>query len=87
MAMRKQATSSKKSLGYEIEMQFSKLRKAVQLDERNLTVEELFSLPKTVLIPPVPLRDRKDFRKKTKSQLLKEKEAQVNVLHSALLST
>jgi hypothetical protein len=85
MAMQKQANSSRKSSRHEREMQLSKLRKAVQLDERHLTVEELFSLPKTVLKPPVSLRDRQDFHKKTRSQLLKEKEAQVNVLHSPLL--
>ncbi|PNF31634.1 hypothetical protein B7P43_G17186, partial [Cryptotermes secundus] len=59
-------------------MQLSKLQKAVQLDERNLTVEELFSLPKTALKPPASLRDRKDFHKKTRSQLLKEKEDQAH---------
>jgi hypothetical protein len=76
MAMQKQVNSSKKCSGHEIEMQLLKLQKTVQMDERNLTVEEL-SLPKTVLKPPVPLRDRKDFHKKTKLQLLKQKEAQV----------
>jgi hypothetical protein len=85
--MQKQAKSSKKCSGDAMEMQVSKLRKTAQLHERNLTVEELFFLPKTVLIPPVPLRDKKDFHKKIKSQLLKEKEPQVNVVHSALLCT
>jgi hypothetical protein len=83
MTMQKKANSSKKCSGHEMGMQSSKLQKKAKLDERNLTVEELFLLPKTVLKPPIPMRERKDFHKKTKPQLLKEKEPQVNVLHSA----
>jgi hypothetical protein len=85
--MQKQAKSSKKCSGHAMEMQLPKLRKTVQLDERNLTMEELFFHPKTVLKPPVPLRDSKDFHKKIKSQILKEKEPQVNIVDSALLCT
>jgi hypothetical protein len=85
MAMRKQSSSLTKHSPCDVKGQSSKLQKVVQPDERNLTFEELFSLPKAILRSPVPLRDKKDFRKKTKSQLFKEKETQVSSIDCVTL--
>jgi hypothetical protein len=74
MAMWKQPNSSTKRSAHDIKGQSSRLQKTAQPDESNLPFEESFSLPKAVLRPPVPVR------KKTKSQLLKEKEGQVSTV-------
>jgi hypothetical protein len=58
----------------------SKLQNTVQTDERKPSFKELLSFPESVLRTPVHLGGSKDFHKKTKSQLVREK-AEVSTMH------
>jgi hypothetical protein len=59
-----------------------KLQNTVQTDEKKPSIKELYSFRESVIRTPVHLGDSKDFNRKIKSQLVKEK-AEVSTVHYA----
>jgi len=58
----------------------SKVQNTVQTNERKPSFKGFFSLPESVLRTPVHQGDSKDFHRKMKSQLVREK-AEVSKMH------
>ncbi|PSN56752.1 Dynein heavy chain 7 [Blattella germanica] len=66
MDRRKLLNSTPKRFAQQVEDTSMKLRRMGRPDDRGLTVEEMFSLPKSLLRPPVPLRARKQPPRRSK---------------------
>jgi len=58
----------------------SKLQNTVQKNEMKPSFKEFFSLPESVLRTSIHQGDSKDFHRKMKSQLVREK-AEVSTMH------